>query len=396
MLLNDLLKTAFKQVYRNKRRYKAAIIGTAMGIAGLIAVVTMGEAVQNTLGKNLELLGNATIVKADWDFYRTPRWHHGQYTEKDLEDLKKLPGVLRISVAQWKTKVKTSFGKRAFLFNLGGVDAPFFDTMSMTVAKGRKLTEKDEMLNRHVCVIGQTVQKEIFEGGDALGKDILVAGLMLKVVGVLGGAEDASYMETIFLPISVARGQVLYMDKLRHIYLRAKDWDTVPILQKQVEATLRDNQPAYADAMSITYDQERIAGIQTVVLIFEFFLFAAIAVTLVLGGLGITNVMLAVVNERTTEIGLRKAVGATEGMIVWQFLFESLTVSLIGAAVGILSGLGAVEFLQTVFETVVRFATFLYSVMGSVLIAVLLGVASGLVPAARAGRLSAVDAMRFE
>lgn len=396
MLLDDLLKTAFKQVYRNKRRYKGAIIGTAMGIAGLVAVVTMGDSVESTLGKNLELLGNATIVKAGWDFDHTPRWHHGQYTEKDVEDLKRLPGVLRISTAQWKSKVRTSFGKKVYRFNLGGVEAAFFDTMSMTVTKGRKLTEKDERLTRHVCVIGPTVQKEIFEGGDALGKELLVNGLMLKVVGLLGGAEDASYMETIFIPISVAQGQLEHMQKLRHIYLRAKDWDTVPILQKQVEETLRNNQPAYAQAMSITYDQERVVMIQTVVLIFKFFLLAAIAVTLVLGGLGITNVMLAVVNERITEIGLRKAVGATEGMIVSQFLLESLTVSLIGAAVGILSGLGAVELLQSIFETVAGLATFLYSILGSVLIAVVLGVASGLVPAARAGRLSAVDAMRFE
>ena len=396
MLLEDTLKTAFKQVYRNKRRYKAAIIGTAVGIAGLITVVTMGESVQSTLGKNLEILGNATIVKAGWDFYRAPRWHHGHYSEKDMEDLKKLPGVLQVSAALWKTKVKTTVGRKVSRFTLGGIEANFFDTVAMTVTEGRRLTQMDEDLARQVCVIGQTVQKELFEGGNALGQELVMAGLVFQVVGLVGGAEDASYMETVFIPISVARAKVTEMQELLDVYVRAKDWDTVAGLQQKVQDTLRNNQPGYAAAMSVRYDKDRVQSIQTVVLIFKCFLYAAIGVTLVLGGLGISNVMLAVVNERTTEIGLRKAVGATERMIAWQFLFESLTVSFIGAAAGILFGFSAVEILQIIFDTVAGYSTLLASIFGSVFIAVLLGVASGMVPAARAGRLSAVDAMRFE
>ncbi|MBI5572295.1 MAG: ABC transporter permease [Desulfomonile tiedjei] len=396
MLLDDLLRTAFRQVYRNKRRYKAAIIGTAVGIAGLITVVTMGDSVESTLGRNLEILGNATIVKAEWDYYNTPRWHHGHYSADDVEYLKRLPDVLTVAAAEWKGKVRVSFQKKTFRFGLGGVEASFFDTVAMTVDQGRRLSKEDEARKRHVCVIGQTIRKELFDGNNPLGQRILVDGLAFEVVGVLGGAEDPSYMETVFVPLTVAQAQIEGMRKLHNIYVRAKDWDTVPALHMKVRRQLANRQPGYSQSMSVVYDKDRIAAIQTIVLIFKFFLLAAIGVTLILGGLGITNVMLAVVNERTTEIGLRKAVGATEGMIVFQFLFESLTVSLIGAVAGILCGLWAVGILQSLFETTAGYATFFYSVFGSVFISVVLGVASGLLPAARAGRLTAVEAMKFE
>ncbi len=232
--------------------------------------------------------------------------------------------------------------------------------------------------------------------GSQWERELIVEGLPFEVVGVLGGAEDLSYMETAFLPFAVAHSQIPGMEKIRDIYVRALDWDTVPILNKKAKQCLASRQPGYADAMSITHFADRIDAIRIVVFVFKFFLYASIAVTLVLGGLGITNVMLAVVNERTTEIGLRKAVGATERMIMAQFLCESLTVSLVGSGIGILCGFWAVEILQKLFETEAGYTVFIVSILVSVLIGMILGVASGMLPAARAGRLSAVEAMKFE
>jgi len=397
MLVADILKISLRQIYRNRRRYRGAIIGTALGIAGLITVVSMGNSVEGMLGKNLEILGSATIVKCQWDFGSTPRWHHGEYFMKDVQGLRKLPGVLEASPALWKRQVKISYRRKNFVGTIAGVESNFFDTLHLPLSKGRRILDSDEKAYKHVCIIGQTVEKELFGvNGLSMGKRVIIEGLPFEVVGVLGGAEDLSYMETAFLPFAVVRAQIPGMEKIRDIYVRAKDWDTVPLLRERAKGFLNSRQPGYADAMSITYFADRIDAIKTVVFVFKFFLYASIGVTLLLGGLGITNVMLAVVNERTTEIGLRKAVGATERMIMAQFLCESLTVSLVGSGIGILCGFWAVEILQKLFETQAGYGVFIVSILVSVLIGMILGVASGMLPAARAGRLSAVEAMKFE
>jgi putative ABC transport system permease protein len=397
MLVADLLKISLRQIYRNRRRYRGAILGTALGIAGLITVVSMGDSVEGMLGRNLEVLGSATIVKCQWDFGNTPRWHHGEYFMEDVESLRRLPGVLEASPALWKRQVKIVYRKKNFVGTIAGVESNFFETLHLPLSKGRRILDSDVNEFKHVCVIGQTVEKELF-GADALsmGKRIVVLGQPFEVVGVLGGAEDLSYMESAFLPFSVVKAKIPGMEKIRDIYVRAMDWDTVPILHQKAKELLASRQPGYAEAMSVTYFADRIDAIRTVVFVFKFFLYASIASTLVLGGLGITNVMLAVVNERTTEIGLRKAVGATERMIMAQFLCESLTVSLVGSGIGILCGFWAVEILQKLFDTEAGYFVFVVSILCSVLIGMILGVASGMLPAARAGRLSAVEAMKFE
>jgi putative ABC transport system permease protein len=186
------------------------------------------------------------------------------------------------------------------------------------------------------------------------------------------------------------------MYEIRAIYVRVENWDTVPVLHEKVEKILKSNQPGYAQSMIITYEHERIKAITRIVAIFKYFLYTAIVVTLFLGGLGITMIMLAVVVERTQEIGLRKAVGASERMIMSQFLCESLTVSLIGATSGIIAGALAVQILQAMLTVQANYSVFVLSLLGSVAIGTILGIASGVLPAIKAGRQDAVEAMRFE
>ena len=133
------------------------------------------------------------------------------------------------------------------------------------------------------------------------------------------------------------------MYPIRNIYIRAESWNDVDSIQKRAGKILRANQPGYADAIEVISYPERIKTIQNAVLLVKLFLYAALGVTLVLAGLGITNVMLAAVRERTTEIGLRKAVGATESMVMSQFLLESGPISMLGACFGILVGTVSVE-----------------------------------------------------
>jgi putative ABC transport system permease protein len=397
MLLADLVRISIRQVVRNRRRYKSAIIGTTLGIGGLIAVMTTGDSVESVLGRNLEILGAATIIKAQWEDRTAVRWHYGEYFPEDVEALRKLRGAMVVAPAAWRWVRKARYQKKKTVARLGGVGPLFFDTVYLPVVQGRGITAEDVEQRKDVCLIGENIQKALFEKNESpLGRSIIIEGNAFKVVGLLGNAEDPDFLRTILIPISTGKSKIQGLRRVRDIYIRAENWDVVPQLHARVEAVLKKKQPGYAEFMRIIYYKDRITTIKTIAFIFKFFLYASIVVTLILGGLGITNVMLAVVKERTTEIGLRKAVGATERMIMAQFMCESLAVSLIGAVLGIAIGTLAVEALNRLLNLLASYSVFMFSVFASVIIGVFLGVLSGVIPARAAGRLDAVEAMRFE
>ena len=397
-ILSDLIRLSLRQIYRNKRRYKGVVIGIALGLAGLVTVLTMGDSVESDLGSNLELLGAATIMKATWDFDRSERWHHGSYSQKDIDDLRQLSGVAGVTPVVWIGYAEASFGTvKVEGVRLLGVEPAFHWICHVPVATGRPISAEDVTGRKSVCVIGQNVLKKLFKGStDALGKTIAISGHQFHVVGIIGGVEDVSNPDTIIVPISVARSRYRDMYHIRDIYVRAENWDVVNTVHQEALNVLIRNQPAYADAITVIYYPETLKTIQRTILIVKMFLYAALGVTLLLAGLGITNVMLAAVRERTTEIGLRKAVGATDGMIMSQFLMEAIGISLLGAGLGIVLGIISVEILERVFDMAPSYRVFLATLLGGIVLGIILGMISGLIPAKKASGLDAADAMRFE
>ncbi len=398
MLVIDLIRLSVRQVYRNKRRYRGVIIGISLGLAGLVTVLSVGDSVEEELGRNLELLGSATIVNATWDIERSESWHHGEYSQRDIEDLRQLPGVHTVSAAVWSYSYPVSYGNATPTSSrLMGVEANFFECIHLPMQSGRAISEADVARRKSVCVLGRNIIRRLFgANSDPIGQHVLIGGHTFRVIGVLGGVEDETFLETVLIPITVARSRFAAMYSIRDIYMRAENWDIVPKLQQDALNTLTRNQPAYAESIQVQYLPEGIRTIQNTVLIVKLFVYASLGVTLLLGGLGITNVMLAAVRERTTEIGLRKAVGATDTMIMSQFLTESVGISLLGAAIGIVIGIVSVEVLTKVFGTVPAYRVLVGSLLGGLAFGVVLGILSGLIPASRASGLDAAEAMRFE
>jgi putative ABC transport system permease protein len=397
-ILSDLIILSLRQIYRNKRHYKGVVIGIALGLAGLVTVLTMGDSVESDLGSNLELLGAATIMKATWDFDRSERWHHGSYSQKDIDGLRQLPGVAGVTPVVWIGYAEASFGTvKAEGVRLLGVEPAFHWICHVPVSTGRPISAEDVTGRKSVCVIGQNMLRKLFNGSpDALGKTIAISGHHFRVVGLIGGVEDVSNPDTILVPISVARSRYKDMYDIRDIYVRAENWDVVSTVQQEALNVLTRNQPAYADAITVVYYPETLKTIQRTILIVKMFLYAALSVTLLLAGLGITNVMLAAVRERTTEIGLRKAVGATDGMIMSQFLMEAVGISLLGSGLGIVLGIISVEILERVFDMAPSYRVFFATLLGGIVLGIILGMISGLIPAKKASGLDAADAMRFE
>lgn len=396
MILEDLASVSLKQIYRNRRRYKSVIIGISVGIAGIIIVLTMGDSVEQDLGQNLELLGSATIVKASFDYTKSKKKHGGQYFPKDVEDIEKLPGVksaspVVVAYPPFTYKLNKMSGR------LLGVEEKFFDTIHIPMARGRRINSDDVAWFNSVCVIGDEIVRTLFsDNEDPLGKKIFIGGHLFRVVGVIGGVEDASFLNTIIIPISVGRSRFAEMYEIKNIYVRAVNWDAIAPLHKNLQELLARNQPGYAESMDVRSFPERIKTIQHAVLLVKVFLYASLLVTIVLGGIGIMNVMLSAVRERTKEIGLRKAVGATETMILSQFLFESVSISLAGAILGILIGFVSVEIMKRLFQTSPAYGVFVISIIGGVIFGVILGIASGIIPAIRASRLDPAESMRYE
>lgn len=389
MRITDLVLMSIRQVSRLRRRYRSAVIGTALGTAGLITVMTVGDSVEENLGRNLGILGSATTVKATIDY--------SQFRYEDIEDVRKLPGVLEAAPAVFHDIQFVSHSKKTKIgARLAGVEASMFRAVYLPIAEGRALVNEDADNRRAVCVIGETVRKTLFDDSESpLDKTIDILGFSFQVVGVLGQAEDPLFGETILLPITLGRARIPDMFPIRKLYIVPRNWYLVEDVYKRVSALLTGKQPSYGH--TITYEEDRINVMKRTVDTFKFFLYTAIAVTLILGGLGVTNVMLALVKERTTEIGLRKAVGATDNAIASQFLCESLLVSLMSSIVGIIVGSFAVEIItMSMIRSSFAYGVFLQSVGAAVLIGIVVGAVSGVVPAKAAGRLDPVVAMRFE
>ncbi len=207
MLIYDLARISLRQIYRNKRRYKSVIIGISLGIAGLVTIITMGDSVESDLSRNLELLGSTTIIKATWDRERISLWHRGQYHQKDVDDLRRLPGARFVSPVVWSWVQKFARDNLEIPGRLGGVESNFFDTIHLPVTLGRTISEEETRTMASVCVLGRNIRSNLFKDANPIGKPIFISGSMFTVVGVIGGMEDPQYDDTVLIPISVARSR---------------------------------------------------------------------------------------------------------------------------------------------------------------------------------------------
>lgn len=395
--LYDLLFTAIKQVFRNRRKYGGAFVSAAVGIAGLATLATLSNEVESQVSMNLELLGSATIIKAEWDSYRSQRWRHGEYTLSHVQEIKKLEGVVDASAAVWKSSVVLQRDKTKFKARLAGVQAQFFRTLYLPCQAGRHFTKQESKNRSQVCVVGQGIVDQLFSSvSEGLGQKIMVENIPFEIVGILGGAEDPQYEETIIIPITIAQSRIQGLGNIYDIYVRARDWYVAKDVYKRVGQYLRDALELYAEGIYVRYYKERINSILTIVYIVKYFLLAAVLAVLLIAALAVANLMSGVVTERTPEIGLRISMGATQRLILSQFLVESLVVGVVGAVLGVVLAVFLTEFIVNIMGTEVDYLLFTRNAILCVVVGIILGAAAGFMPAKRASKMSCVEALRFE
>lgn len=396
-MLQDLVKVALRQVLRNQRRYRGVFLSITLGIAGLVSVLTMGEAIEKKVAVNLELLGSATIIKASWDFDRKTRWHHGKFRPRDLQELRKLEGVVEATGFVRKAGQTFIHQHNKIQGQLMGVESNFFSTVHIALSEGSGITEEYVSSRAYACVVGSRLRDELFEGSDSpLGKTIGIEGKVFTVIGVLGGVENREYSRTLFVPISVAWEHYFGEPTISGIYVRAMNWRQVSHLRDEVLAVLAGKHPSSMDGLEVTYYPEKIRAITTIEFLVKFLLYLGLALVILLGGSGITNLMYLAVRERRVEIGLRKAVGATDEVILTQFLVESVATSFTGVAAGLALGFTIILMLWLSFDMIPDYRMMAAGTIGAFILGICLGVIPGLEPARKASRLEPAEAMRFD
>jgi putative ABC transport system permease protein len=389
----DLIRISFREVLRKRRRYIGVMAAIALGTAGLITIVTMGRDLKANFNNDLDLLGGATIIAAHFDpqMYDRQEW----FRTRTIEAVENIPGVKEVTRSRLRSGATTTFQDKVYGFNLVGVDKNYWSLFSFTPSTGRLFTEADITEGRKVCVLGQDLAKTIFGSPEAaIGHILSLDNNLYEVVGIIGGVRAADKTLMAFLPISTAQARIPNISEISSLYIRCNTWDDVAPVAAVLGDVIKSNQTD--KGLRIQVGWEPLKQVQRMFWWVSLFIYASIAATLVLGGFGIWNIMMASVTARTREIGLKKAMGAEDSDILWQFLFEALCVTFASALLGVLLGRAGIEYMSRMIGSNPPEGLFLLCLMAGMAFAAVLGIGSGLYPSIRASRMQVVDAMRYE
>ena len=398
------LQLAVRALWRNKMRALLTALGVIIGVAAVITMVAIGAGAQKRIASQLDSMGtnNLTIRSGSMTHggVRTGVGTTPTLMLADAEALRELPGIVAVA-PNVRSSVQARFRGTNWGTSVDGVTPEFFSVRDWPLAEGELFTARDVAVAAPVCVIGQTVMRELFGLTPALGESILFKSLACRVVGVLvakgASAFGSDQDDIIYAPLTTVQRNLLGITYINGIEVqaagRAAAFSVVPEIKKLIRQRhrLRDDQE---DDFRIFNRAELAQTAETSAQVFSWLLGSIASVSLLVGGIGIMNIMLVSVTERTREIGIRMALGARRNDILWQFLLEALILSGVGGVIGILAGMGGAAALAKFSEFQVSVT--MWSVVMAFGSALLVGVFFGLHPARKASHLRPIEALRYE
>ena len=401
----NTLKVAFRALARNKLRSLLTALGIIIGVACVVAVVGIGEGARiqsedrlKSLGTNFLMVMPGTITSSG---ARAGLGSSSKLSEDDVDAIRReVPSVSYIS-ASIRTVGQVIYGNQNWSTSIQGAQVDWPLVRSWNLASGQFFTDQDDHAATKVCVLGQTVVTNLFGDENPVGKMIRIKNIPFRVTGVLeskgGSTQGADQDDLVVAPYETVRKKIMGTTAVGQILVSAASDELVTRAQEELSALLRQRHritKAADDDFIIRSQTEMIQQAEAQSHTMSALLWSIAGVSLLVGGIGIMNIMLVSVTERTREIGVRMAIGARSRDIQAQFLVEALALSLTGGAAGIAVGLG-------IQRIVARFAGWPVAVQPSAitlafLFSALIGVTFGFYPALKASRLDPIEALRYE
>jgi len=405
MHLRDVLRISLVTLSRNKLRTFLTMLGITIGIAAVICTVALGDGGSKQIEDQLDNLGDNMIwVAAGGRNLAGVRTGSGATKSLKAEDAE---AILR-AIPQVKAVSPNSSGHAQIVYQnrnwntlFRGNTPDFLVVRHWGIASGRMFTMKEVESLANVCVLGQTVAEQLFDNDSPLDEVIRVNSIPCRVIGVLeakglspwGSDQD----DFLLMPLSTAQHKIKGVDWLDDIFISARSTDEMDSATAQITALLRQRHKlgrGEDDDFSVRHPEDILNARKEASRTFALMLAATASVALVIGGIGIMNIMLVSVTERTREIGVRMAVGATEKDVRGQFMIEAVVLSLMGGGFGIFFGIFASEGLSAMLSwpISVSFAAIVIAVLFSAVI----GIFFGYYPASKAASLNPIEALRYE
>jgi putative ABC transport system permease protein len=404
MLLGETIVVAFQSIRANKLRAVLTMLGIIIGVGAVITMVALGSGAQKAVEDRIAALGAnvLTVFAGQGRFGGIRITDQTILSTDDYDALVRDATLLKAVVPEMQQSLQVKYGNQNSNVNIVGTTPNYIQVRNYTVPHGRMFTPGDDEARQRYAVLGAAIPGMLGANPAAMiNQTIQIRGINFEIIGILGEKGAAGGWgnpdEQILIPLQTAKYRVFGSERLRSMSVQVADG--VPIEQGMVdlERVLRREhkiRPGQENDFTIRNQQDLLATQQQTTQVFTTLLASIAAVSLLVGGIGIMNIMLVSVTERTREIGVRKALGATRGNIMLQFLVEALALCLVGGGLGVLLGIGAAITLARVMQwnTLISPAAVTIAFGFSALV----GLFFGLWPARRAASLDPIVALRYE
>jgi putative ABC transport system permease protein len=401
-----IIRIAMRALARNKMRSSLTMLGIIIGVGAVIAMVSVGQGAQKqaqdqiaAMGSNMLFVQSGTVnrggMRMGWGATKT-------LVYDDMTAIKRESPSVKDAAPGAQSSAQVVYGNDNWATNLNGTEPQYFDIRTWPIAEGNAFTQDDVTMAANVAVIGETVRKNLFGPVDPIGETIRINNLPFKVVGLLQAKGTSAAMgqdqdDIIFVPITTLQKKITGQPWLRWIVVSATSQAASYTAQEQITSLLRDRHRIrrgqdddffvrnLADVADLADQNARLFTI----------LVASIAsISLLVGGIGVMNIMLVSVTERTREIGIRMAIGATETDVQQQFLIEAVVLSLLGGGIGIIVGIGSSFLITNTLGWSVLVSPL--AIVAAVIFSMAVGIFFGFYPAQKAAQLDPIEALRYE